>query len=72
VNRSLATSLDGVRGVRAARWFRESTSGQWDNFGPEAQREQQDEAIERYGLTDGGLEWSVSASGWKTAWQTEA
>jgi hypothetical protein len=24
----------------------------------------------RYGLVDAGLEWSVAASGWKTAWQT--
>ena len=50
--------------MRAARWFRESTAGQWDNFGPDAQREQQDRAIERYGLVDAGLEWSVASSGW--------
>ena len=40
--------------MRAARWFRESTAGQWDNFGPDAQREQQDRAIDRYGLVDAG------------------
>jgi DNA invertase Pin-like site-specific DNA recombinase len=72
VRHSLPASLDGVSGLRSARWFRESTIGQWDNFGPEAQREQQDRAIEKYGLVATGLEWSVAASGWKTAWQTEA
>ena len=72
MNRCLPTSLDGVAGLRAARWFRESTAGQYDNFGPDAQREQQDRAIARYGLVDSGREWSVAASGWKTAWQTPA
>jgi len=42
MSRSLPASLDAVTGLRAARWFRESTSGQFDNFGPDAQREQQD------------------------------
>ncbi len=70
MSRSLPTSLDGLTGLRAARWFRESTAGQFDNFGPDAQRDQQDRAISRYGLIDSGLEWSVAASGWKTAWQT--
>ena len=70
MNRSLPTSLDAVSGLRAARWFRESTAGQFDNFGPDSQRDQQDRAIGRYGLLDSGLTWSVAASGWKTAWQT--
>lgn len=61
--RRLPASLDDLRGLRYARWFRESTGRQWDNFGPEAQREQQDRAIERYGLTDTGIEWSVAHSG---------
>ena len=65
-----ARSLDQVGGMRAARWFRESTAGQWDNFGPDAQREQQDRAIARYGLADSGLEWSVASSGWTSAWRT--
>ena len=52
MKRSLPQSLDQVGGMRAARWFRESTAGQWDNFGPDAQREQQDRAIARYGLAD--------------------
>jgi hypothetical protein len=72
MSRSLPASLDAVSGLRAARWFRESTSGQFDNFGPDAQREQQDRAIAKYGLLDAGLEWSVASSGWKSAWQTPA
>jgi hypothetical protein len=56
MSRSLPASLDAVGGLRAARWFRESTNGQFDNFGPDAQREQQDRAIARYGLLDAGLE----------------
>lgn len=70
MKRSLPPSLDQVGGMRAARWFRESTAGQWDNFGPDAQREQQDRAIARYGLADSGLEWSVASSGWTSAWRT--
>jgi DNA invertase Pin-like site-specific DNA recombinase len=72
MSRCLPASLDAVKGLRAARWFRESTAGQYDNFGPDAQREQQDRAIARYGLTDTGLGWSVASSGWKTAWRTPA
>lgn len=59
----LPASLEDLRGLRAARWSRESTAGQFDAFGPEAQREQQDRAIERYGLTDTGLAWTVAHSG---------
>jgi hypothetical protein len=70
MKRSLPQSLDQVGGMRAARWFRESTAGQWDNFGPDAQREQQDRAIARYGLVDSALEWSVASSGWTSAWRT--
>ena len=70
MNRCLPRSLEDLGGLRAARWFRESTAGQWDNFGPDAQREQQDRAIGRYGLVDSGLEWSVASSGWTTAWRT--
>ena len=42
----LPKELDDLSGMREARWFRESTAGQWDNFGPDAQREQQDRVIE--------------------------
>ena len=70
MKRMLPRSPDELDGMRAARWFRESTASQWDNFGPDAQREQQDRAIERYGLIDAGLEWSVASSGWTSAWRT--
>ncbi|HYI67155.1 MAG TPA: recombinase family protein [Candidatus Limnocylindrales bacterium] len=60
---TLPRSLDDLRGLRAARWIRESTSGQFDAFGPDAQREQQDRAIERCGLVDTGLAWQVAHSG---------
>ena len=70
MKRVLPRELDDLGGMRAARWFRESTAGQWDNFGPDAQREQQDRAIERYALVDAGLEWSVASSGWTSAWRT--
>lgn len=59
----LPRTLDDLRGLRCARWTRESTAGQVDRFGPDAQREQQDRAIERYGLVDTGLAWSVAHSG---------
>src|SRR5918995_5769288 len=72
MSRTLPASLEAIGGLRAARWIRESTEGQYDNFGPDAQREQPDRAIERYGLNDCGLEWSVASSGWKTAWRTPA
>jgi DNA invertase Pin-like site-specific DNA recombinase len=60
---TLPRSLDELAGLRAARWIRESTSGQFDAFGPDAQREQQDRAIERWGLVDVGLAWQVAHSG---------
>lgn len=59
----LPRSVDDLRGLRAARWVRESTERQTDRFGPDAQREQQDRAIERYGLVDGGRFWQVAHSG---------
>src|SRR6266571_994195 len=59
----LPTSLDELKGLRAARWTRESTVGQTDSFGPDAQREQQDRAIERYALIDTGITWTVAHSG---------
>jgi DNA invertase Pin-like site-specific DNA recombinase len=59
----LPTALDDLQGRRAARWIRESTAGQYDNFGPDAQRELQDRLIERCGLVDTGLVWQTAASG---------
>ena len=49
--------------LRAARFTRESTKGQDDRHGPEAQREHQDRAIERLGATDTGIHWRVAHSG---------
>lgn len=60
---SLPRSLDELVGLRAARWVRESTRGQYDRFGPDAQREQQDQAIGRWGLIDSGIAWNVAHSG---------
>ncbi len=61
--RALPRSLEDLRGRRAARWIRESTAGQADNFGPDAQVEQQTRAIERWGLVDTGGAWQVAHSG---------
>jgi hypothetical protein len=72
VRRTLPASIDAIEGLRAARWFRESTTGQFDNFGPDAQRRQQNKVVDRYRLADIGLEWSVASSGWKDAWRTPA
>ncbi|MHB8399629.1 MAG: recombinase family protein [Candidatus Limnocylindrales bacterium] len=59
----LPLSLDDLRGLRAARWVRESTPGQFDRYGPEAQVELQDGAIGRLGLVDAGLCWRAAHSG---------
>jgi hypothetical protein len=61
--KSLPSKIDALRGLRAASWVRESTAGQYDNFGPDAQREQIGRAVERYGLVETGIEWRVSHSG---------
>ena len=59
----LPGSVPELRGLRAARWIRESTAGQFDRYGPDVQREQQDRAIARLGLVDTGLAWSAAHSG---------
>lgn len=59
----LPTDLDVLHGRRAARWIRESTKAQEDRYGPDAQREHQGRAIERYGLIDTGIVWQVAHSG---------
>ena len=53
-----------LRGLRAARWIRESTPGQLDRWGPPSQRRMQDTAIAALGLADTGLAWTVGRSGW--------
>jgi DNA invertase Pin-like site-specific DNA recombinase len=70
----LPRSLDEIRGLRVARWIRESTAGQYDRYGPASQREQQDRFIERHGLVDTGLVFQVAHSGttvWRSATMTE-
>lgn len=59
----LPRTPEELRGRRAARWIRESTAGQYDRYGPAAQRELQARAIARLGLVDVGLEWSPAHSG---------
>lgn len=61
--RSLPTTIEDLRGRRAARWIRESTAGQYDRYGPDAQAELVDRAVERVGLVDTGLGWSAAHSG---------
>jgi DNA invertase Pin-like site-specific DNA recombinase len=65
----LPRSLDEIRGLRVARWIRESTAGQYDRYGPASQREQQDRFIERHGLVDTGLVFQVAQSG-TTVWRS--
>jgi len=70
----LPRSVDDIRGLRVARWIRESTAGQYDRYGPASQREQQDRFIERHGLVDTGLVFQVAHSGttvWRSATMTE-
>ena len=65
----LPRSIDQIAGLRVGRLLRESTTGQWDNFGPDAQRELQDRMIERYGLVDTGILWQSAESG-RTVYQS--
>lgn len=72
--KQLPRSLDEIGGLRVARWIRESTSGQFDRYGPASQREQQDRFIERNGLVDTGLVFQVAHSGttvWRSATMNE-
>ncbi len=59
----LPATVEDLAGARAARWIRESTPGQFDRYGPEAQSEFQDRAIARLGLIDSGLAWRAAHSG---------
>ena len=65
---ALPRSTDQIAGLRVARWVRESTSGQYDNWGPDSQRELQGRIIERFGLVDTGFIWQCAASG-RTVYQ---
>ena len=68
---SLPRTVEDLRARRCALWVRESTAGQYDNFGPDAQQEQFAAAVTRYAMFDSGLVWTVAASGWKEAWRTD-
>ena len=68
----LPAALDDLRGLRAARWTRESTAGQEDAGGPDEQRELQDIVLERYGLVDTGIVWQVAHSGFRQVGQEES
>lgn len=61
--RRLPATIEDLAGRRAARWIRESTPGQFDRYGPEAQAELQDRAIAKLGLVDSGLAWRAAQSG---------
>lgn len=65
---TIPRSLDDVRGLRAARWIRESTPGQFDRYGPAGQHEQIERFVERYELVDTGIAWEVPESG-LTVWR---
>jgi len=67
--RRLPSSLDDLRGLRAARWVRESTEGQYDRYGPESQHEQMDRFVERCGLVDTKIVYAVAQSG-RTVWRS--
>ncbi len=61
---SSVSGRDGVVSIDpGARWIRESTRGQYDNYGPEAQWDQQDHALRRWDLVDTCIEWQVAHSG---------
>src|SRR5512142_235121 len=59
----LPATVDELTGLRAARWIRESSPGQFDRYGPEAQLELQDNVVRRLGLDDTGLVWRAAHSG---------
>jgi DNA invertase Pin-like site-specific DNA recombinase len=67
----LPATVDDLRGLRAARWIRESTTGQFDRYGPEAQAELQDGAVARLGLVDTGAQWRIAHSG-RTVYRSPA
>lgn len=60
----LPAVVEDLRGLRAARWIRESSRRQADRYGPDSQRRMQQAAIAELALADTGLEWLLAASGW--------
>ena len=61
---SLPANTEELRGLRVARWIRESSGRQLDKYGPTAQMAMQGRAIAELGLVDTGLSWKVAKSGW--------
>lgn len=67
----LPARVEDLRGLRAARWIRESTAEQRERYGPDAQRRIQDADIRRLGLVDTGLAWEPAHSG-ATVYRSDA
>lgn len=67
----LPRTPDDLRGLRVARWLRESTEEQAERYGPDAQRRLQDDSIRRLGMTDSGLGWEPAHSG-ATVYRSDA
>ena len=63
--RRLPTRLDDLRGLRMARYRRESREDQGEKYGPAAQDSEIDHSRERWGLVDGGLVYADLHSGFK-------
>ncbi len=63
VSRRLPESKDELRGLRYAVWLRESTEGQFERYGPDAQMNAIRRAAARLGVVESGLTWRVAASG---------
>src|SRR5437660_1474826 len=68
---TLPRSIEALQGARAARWIRESSVGQYDRYGPDSQRAEQDRAIADLDLRDTGLVYEVASSG-RTVWKSDA
>ena len=56
------------RGLRIARWVRESTGRQFDRYGPTSQHREMDAWVDRFGVIDTGIVYTAAASG-TTVWQ---
>jgi DNA invertase Pin-like site-specific DNA recombinase len=69
--RPLPQTLDDLRGLRAAAWVRESTTGQFSRYGPDSQKREIADFIERFGMIDSGILFEVPHSG-RTVWRSEA
>ena len=59
----LPVSKAALKGLRYATWLRESTPGQYDRYGPDAQLNAIGQAAARLGLIDSGISWRAASSG---------